>query len=320
MLISEKFNLNYTQESMDMVDVNLSGDAKIFVDPTMLRNSTYPELRNNGLNKVNSFFKEVFRLYESGEKQTALNSLFNSSKEINAFHIGYSGGKSNGKGVSRRALEELFDMIEKSGNLSEDMFSNPVSMTIFTKGFGEDRMSDLVVSILKKEFVEYTLTLARNYGIRIEKNKIEYGSYWDDSTKCWKKLSQNWVDDGTGNPVIFVPKQIVKEKYEYSVNEYLWKIIIEYRQSKHTTNQSKFYDKYQKKGRLSKKSIYDNEIPELVGADWGKTKRYILRITLEEPGLLKQYLNFKLENSLNTKGRCLSSEELAKIVSSSYEN
>ena len=307
---------------MDFIDINMDGDTKLFINPTLLKYSTYKSFANFGTEKVESFFKKIFELYSSGDREKAL-TLFTSSGEINANHLGYSQGKSRGNGASKRALAKLFDTILQTGTLAEEIMTKPMSIMVFAHDFGEDRMSDLITSILKEEFVQYTLEQAEKYGIEIEQEEISYGNYWNEKMASWEKLKAKWVKGADGKPLILTPKQVVSERYGFSVTDYVTKVVWTWRKDYHITNRTSLArPKFDKDGALIYKAptnlmLKEKEIDERYFDEQGKWKVYAINMTIENPELYTQYFERYLEDGVSGKAQKLSDNEISKIVDNS---
>lgn len=92
-------------------------------------------------------------------------------------------------------MTKLFDTVLASKVLENRVLTNPISLVLFVEDFAEDRMSDLVISILKKELVEYTLAQVVLHDLPIENDEVNYGKYWEASTRSWKTLKNRYIKD-----------------------------------------------------------------------------------------------------------------------------
>lgn len=322
--ISSNYGLNLSQENLDFVDINMDGDSRLFINPTLLKRSTYKPFENNGKDKVESFFKKIFELYASGDREKAL-VLFTSSGETNANHLGYSRGKSRGNGASKRALAKLFDTILQTGALANEIMTKPMSLLVFAHDFGEDRMSDLITSILKEELVQYTLEQAKKYDIKIEQDEINYGNSWDEKTSSWINLKKKWIKGTDGKPLLLTPKQVVSEQYGFSVTDYVTKVVWTWRKSYHVIEETSLArPTYDKNGVLTYKAptnrmLREHEIDAQYADEQGKWKLYAIDMTIKNPKLYNQYFDRYLEGNASGNSQNLSDVEISKIVDSSEE-
>lgn len=317
--VTERFSISLSQEDIDFVDVNLESDALLFLNPTLFGELVDTDLSKKVNQQVYSFFETVLNFYSINNKKEAL-KLFNQSGETNAVHLGYS--KTNkGKGASEKALTKLFDTVFASKVLENRVLSNPISLVLFVENFAEDRMSDLVISILKKELVEYTLAQAILHNLPIEIDEINYGKYWDASTRSWKILKNRYIKDQKGKPIIFMPKQIVSKKFGFSAKNYLSKVIFEWRQSKHSEELSNLCEiKKDSNGKIIKvkppshSTLKKIEIDKIYGVKRGKTKKYILDKTIDNPGLLNQFFEQHMDEAVKRNGNILSDQDITSII------
>lgn len=316
---TEHFGINKEQKDIDFVNLDAEGDTRLFINPTLLRFSTDENLSAVGTKKVESFFLEVFKLYSTGNREKAL-TLFTSSGETNANHLGYSKGQSRGNGASKRALAKLFDTILKSGALAEDIMTKPMSLLIFAHDFGEDRMSDLVTSILKREFVDYTLKTAKLFGIEVEDSEISYGKCWNEEQGAWISFKEKWIKGADGKPVIFTPKQVVSEQYGFSVRQYVNQIVFTWRKDYHVTNRTSLAQpKYNSEGELTYKApanwlLKEKEIDAEYQNIDGKWKLYAIDMTIQNPNLYSQYFERFTEGGHSGKSQILTDDQLTQIV------
>lgn len=323
--VTERFSIDLSQEGIDFIDINLESDALLFLNPTLFGELVDAELSKKANQQVYSFFETALNFYSANNKKEAI-KLFNQSGETNAVHLGYS--KTNkGKGASEKALTKLFDTVLASKVLENRVLSNPISLVLFVEDFAEDRMSDLVISILKKELVEYTLAQAALHNIAIENDEINYGKYWDASTKSWQTLKNRYIKDQKGKPIIFIPKQIVSKKFGFSAKNYLSKVIFEWRQSKHSGELSNLCKiKRDSNGKVIKvtppshSTLKKIEIDKVYGVERGKTKKYILGNTIDNPGLLDQFFEQHMDEAVKRNGNILSDQEITLIIKESESN
>jgi len=317
--VTNYYNLNKKQEDIDFVNVNMMGDSKLFVNPILLEESTNEKFFSLGKRKVESFFKVVFDLYATGNKEQALQNMFDHSKESNANHFGFSEKESRGNGASKHSLSNLFDTVLDTGSLRRDIMAQPVSILVFAHDFGPDRMSDLTVSILKKEFVEYTLAEARKLNIPIEPSKVSYGEYWDYETASWKDLTERWIKGADGKKLILTPKQIVSHKYGFSVDDYIRKVVWVWRKDYHVKNKTSLAQpKYDEYGELfydapTVETLRTEEVRKPYAGREGKWKLYALDMTLKNPELYTQYFGNTTANKTN-KNSPLTDKELTDII------
>lgn len=280
---------------MDFVDVDTSKDVKLFLDPLLLSD----DFRNI----VNDFVKTVYKMYTLGNKAGAL-QLFSHSKECNAIHFGYSVNNSKGTGVSMQMLDQFLGYVYKSVDKIKEKLLTPIAMPIFVKKFSEDRMSDLLVSILKKELILYSLEQARLHGLKIS-DEVQRFDYWDVESHEWATFESQYVlvpnESGVEKLLILVPKSIVSKRFLVNPSRYI-SVIFQHLQLSEEHQRANGTPK-------SKKELRESEIVANYQKD--KDKSYILDKTLISPEYYEAYYDSSIRFSDN---KSLSDEELIELL------
>ena len=280
---------------MDFVDVDTSKDVKLFLDPLLLSDGFR--------NIVNDFVNTVYKMYTLGNKAGAF-QLFSHSKECNAIHFGYSESNSKGTGVSMKMLDQFFGYVYKSVGRIKEKLLTPIAMPIFVKSFSEDRMSDLLVSLLKKELILYSLEQARLHGLKIS-NEVQRFDCWDSESHEWATFESQYVlapnENGVEELLILVPKSVVSKRFLVNPSRYI-SVIFQHLQ---------LMEKYQRTNGTpkSQKELRESEIVANYQKD--KDKSYILDMTLISPEYYEAYFDNSIRFSDN---KSLNDEELIEIL------
>ena len=280
---------------MDFVDVDTSKDVKLFLDPLLLSDGFR--------NIVNDFVNTVYKMYTLGNKAGAF-QLFSHSKECNAIHFGYSESNSKGTGVSMKMLDQFFGYVYKSVGRIKEKLLTPIAMPIFVKSFSEDRLSDLLVSLLKKELILYSLEQARLHGLKIS-NEVQRFDCWDSESHEWATFESQYVlapnENGVEELLILVPKSVVSKRFLVNPSRYI-SVIFQHLQ---------LMEKYQRTNGTpkSQKGLRESEIVANYQKD--KDKSYILDMTLLSPEYYEAYYDNSIRFSDN---KSLNDEELIEIL------
>ena len=263
--ISDYFNLGCKgHENFNFVDVDLSDDTRLFIDPLLIEGSDDPWSRvaNAALQSYMNCLFIAFR-DRTAERRTLLMHAW----EQNATKLGYGNGY-NGKGktpeglfASLKGLSELIRKIPTMNKVSD--------LKVFVQKFGEDNMSDLITNILHLQLNEFTTQELKSWGIKLN-NETTFWT-WDMKANKWVRVTKPSYTYN-GKEVLLVPKWIVRKNYLFSVHQYLYTVLI---------------DKMRENGYdgWSKKDIWTN-IPR-ASEDW--EYRYVLDKTISDPTLLTTY-------------------------------
>lgn len=308
-----------TTEKEDFIDIPLTKDVELYVDPTRILGVESEKFDSKtAKKKLDDYFLTVFTLYRKGEKQRAV-SMVSSSGEINATHLGLSKGKSQGTGVSPEILNRVFSQIVESGALTDELLYQPMLIPMFVPNFGPDRFSDLVVSILSKELAEFTIKVCEEYGVPLSEESIALCKYYDIYSKKWIELKSCLPCGPDGKPILLIPREIAVSEYNFSAVKYVNEVILVYRQNYHLENNTNLVKLENKKGDLvavapSKETLRQVEIREVHQDNYGMLKSYALVESLKAPWLLTQYMNKLNKQGLLKSTNALTEEKLKNLL------
>lgn len=280
--------INKKHRELDFVNVPTNRDVELFLDPTKVNSKFLHPVFKDAAKKVHFFFIEVYRVYIE-EGRSAVRRLLRYSSECNFIHFGYSKNNSRGTGASEQMLFDFFEKIIDFGIKERENLLHPASIAIFVPKFAEDRTSDLLVSILKKEIIDYSLAQADGHHLKIEKSDFDFGYYWDIETISWKKIRSHYVSDKKGRPLLWVPKCIVSIKYNFSTANFVKNIIFPVKRTLDKYQKINGYFKNGKPKPATQKQLIEREIqiPYINLQD--KWKTYALAELIANQDLFNEY-------------------------------
>ena len=201
----------------DFVDVNLEDDNKLFIDPVLISLGSDPWC-NNARKCIDSFFDCLYK----GFQNDTIQDLLAHAHEQNATKLGYGNGN-NGKGATAEGLDECLRDLKKLVQQIPTI-DKCEDLSVFIKGFAEDRMSDLLTNILHQPLNEFTSEQMKKLGIAPSFTSSFYT--WSIEEKMWKEVTmQSWAY--RGKELLLVPKWIVRKNYLFKAHQYLTTVIIE---------------------------------------------------------------------------------------------
>ncbi len=134
-------------------------DNKLFVDPILLQKARTPEFADSR-KKLEKYFSDTVVLLKACNHkdgiawETAKRRLIFHEENATALGYGNAGSHGNaiGQALAKRLLTRAYEIIALG-------VTDPVIFELiglFEEDFGADRLSDMTVAILKKEFLQYT--------------------------------------------------------------------------------------------------------------------------------------------------------------------
>lgn len=188
---------------VDFLDVKLNEDNLIFVDYIKILKFKTPltrEMKNSLDIFLNRFFTNaVFK--KRNDSQILLRGLH----ECNATRLGYSIEKPHGNSVGR-VLQELIR--ENTEFIVEALKTGQLTYNTLFFGIdqvGSDRISDIIVSIIKPQLIAFTQEQCAKHNIPT--SLVPVKSIFDPATVTWEK-GKFELPLFDGLPIIFIPKSI----------------------------------------------------------------------------------------------------------------
>jgi hypothetical protein len=306
MNITEKLGLNTKGHiDIDFIDINLDTDISLYLDPTLI-NGLPTEWCMEASKVITNFFDNIFACCQSKD-YSKLNTLIEFGKEPNETKLGQSVSQSRGKGSKPESLYKIFKSVSDQCFIEKGMIKNPPELCLFVKNFAEDRMSDLITNIIRKQLYEFTVSQCEKYSIDLALEAQFIGRYWNAEQNRWEKLIKRplMID---GSKVLLVPKIIVRKKLIVSVAQYIQKQVLTHRQAYHLdTRTGLVHERYSKKKGYylappTKKEVYAKEIK---GCDH---KEYARIFTEKNPRVIDEFRNQRVKET-----------EILEYVLSDYE-
>lgn len=314
MKITEVLNIKKDQSELSFANVDTRWDHELYLDANIIEtNKDYLTGHERDLSKraaliISDFFNTVFDLYNEDNVFKA-EELLDESSEKNGTHLGKTkkGHHSQGKGCSITLLSHLFRQVYEKDLLQTHQVMDPMDTTLFIYGFGEDRMSDLLTSILLRELVNYTEHTAKSYGYSKFVHQNNFGKYWDINSHSWKSFDADLVLDENGLPLIFVPKCFLTGRYVYDTTDLIMQFLMEYKKNQ-------IIDDARKEGkiilRVNKKNLYKEESNRvgLVG------KEFAIYGTRANPEVMTKFRTKRKHSLLGTDTGRITNTQLEQII------
>jgi len=228
-LISEYFHLNKSQLELDFVNVDIDGDLPLFLDPHYISMQKSP-LAQAASFSIQTFFDKLLLLIRNSKMESAKQHLTYIG-EINEIHLGFSKGKSRGRGIGSLNSENLITSMLSSNAIESGLIEKLEDSRIFVDGIGADKISDLCANVIRKSLIEYTKDQCKLWNIPL--TTASSGYYWDSVSRDWIADSQTERLYINGNPYLLVPKEIVSFKSEFTPEKYLQHFVLNFLQNEH---------------------------------------------------------------------------------------
>ena len=166
-------------------DGQIGKDVNMHINPLLLRNCKVPEFEN-AYDEFLNYFKDIISLAKHVKELSTTDRCFRQIiklfqfKETHNSGLGYSVSGTRGTGISGALSRQL---AKNAVEIVRIGIEDPAIFTllpIFEEGIGADRISDMTITILKKNFIAYTVRVAQELGLktasRLEDAKTNWGN------------------------------------------------------------------------------------------------------------------------------------------------
>lgn len=190
-------------ENLRVFNAFIDQDSRFHVDPLLLRGCKIPEFQG-AYEAFLDYFRAFVPLVKHVEKPDSSDRFFRQMvkrftfPELQYTGLGYSKGNSRGTGISGALSIQLaksaYEII-KAGYEDPEIFA---LMPLIEDNIGPDRISDMTIAILRKQFLAYTQRMAAEMGLRVRRYQLFYDEYY-------------YVPLHEGDAIHFVPRSFLND-------------------------------------------------------------------------------------------------------------
>jgi len=191
-------------ERTGALDPILGVDTRLFIDPSLLKHTTVPELKDSH-GKISEHFANVLRVVRF--IQTEDDAFWRKADrmltfpEVQGLCIGYSSKGIAGKGtgpLKRRRLLGTIAQLVQAGCEDEAIFE---LVGAFEEGIGPDLISDMVAKIIMADLIAFTQRVCSDLGLPME--PLAYSKHFPmEDLPC---------NPNSKEPIILVPKEVLRD-------------------------------------------------------------------------------------------------------------
>lgn len=211
---SEYVNYNYSRQD-EWFNPLVGWDTQLFIDPMLLKRTKIPEFVNSYSDLVNFFSNAIAKLNSKIPLKLKENMFH--FEEIKEANLGYSYDSNKGRGLTgKTALSVLFnlDKFVKDGLFEINDFAE---ISLFDQNVNCDRITDMVLNIIKKDFLNYSLRIAKENSFPIKgfMEKTDYNFEQLNWNREMFEMPYIVNEDNVEIPVILIPKEFLSSNLYY---------------------------------------------------------------------------------------------------------
>lgn len=206
MHVSKFFRLNKSQAQLDFVDVDVSRDTRLFIDPYAI------EIRDDPLSEefkhhITSYFAVLVDAIKNGAGTLTADLTAHLSEPHDTF-LGMSKGKPSGRGIGPKQARQIVAALRRSRSFKTGQLADLGETELFIEGISSDKLSDLTTNLIRWPLVRYTQRQCELNGIPLE-HEVAIAPSWNPSASRWE-AGYAHLPIVDGNPVLLIPKVIVR--------------------------------------------------------------------------------------------------------------
>lgn len=252
MRVSEYFDLNRSQPTLDFVDIHTENDVSVFIEPDAIRN-LQDDWGQQCEIMISTFFDSLLDAAQMNDTDRLEYLLFNLS-EPNETHLGWSKGVSQGRGLGRKRAEKVMNNLRTSKAAKTGLLQDLEDSAVFVHQIGPDIVSDITTNVIRGMLISYTQGVCDYYGIPLE--EVPSGPVWHPQRQEWEN-GFALLPVATRGKLLLVPKVIARYRPHIDGQEYYRYHLVPNLQSEELDNPASRLVRFGKDGkkRVDKKDV-----------------------------------------------------------------
>lgn len=218
---SEYIGYNYS-DGDEWFNPQVEWDTALFIDPILLKNTKISEFKGS-YEKIISYFSQVLEKIEDIKLPLRLKKNMVNFIEVKEANLGYSYDSNDGSGLTGETALKVMYNLKRFVELGLFDLEDFETIVIFDDRVNVDRISDMVLNILKNNFIQYSLRVAKEnkFPIKNFRQRTEFNF----NTMNWDYTSVEMPyiinDKNREIPVLLIPKDILVSRLNFEENNFL---------------------------------------------------------------------------------------------------
>lgn len=274
--ISKIWGLGKSQAELDFVDIDVSKDTPLYLDPYALT-SRKDSWSNKCEDLVVSFFDEVLKAIVDKNKARGI-ALLSRLNEPTETYLGVSLPGNKGRGIGPEQAVQLYSAIKNSKAAKTGLIQDLSDFALFIPHIGRDKISDITTNVLRGALIEYTQQQCHLMSIPM--SEVASGFVWEPGNKDWVQFYTN-LPIVKGKKVILVPKYAVRFHVGVDYGTYYDRFVVNFLRAEHLRAQDALVHTLKNGNQMVYKKDLIRKYP--------KTKEFITDFSEKHPDVIEQY-------------------------------
>ncbi|MFD1417487.1 hypothetical protein [Companilactobacillus keshanensis] len=243
------------QKKLDFHRNHNGAEDKMFIDVNLIKSCKGID-GESAISTINSFMEFCRIEYLKGKKDKVSGLLSGLSEKPYYPCLGFSLKGGNGRGVSKKSLIKVLDILI-SKEFSKELIEGNIFAPILVQNYDKDRNSDLLIALSIRQFSEYTKKIAIQESLE---TKIVSARAWNTDNNGWENsdiVLARFSDMDTFH--LIVPEDILLSSLPYSARNFLFHYWLPKLNAQREKNGEKAYKQKQFKENVLNKYVSTNE-------------------------------------------------------------
>ena len=281
---STTFQVAKTQAELDFVDIYLTTDNLLFLDPFAL--SQRPDRwSQDAHHTLVTFFQHLIDEIRCGNLEKARGLLLN-LREPNETRLGYSARRPHGAGIGNMQAEQLFEALRDSAAVREGFISALEESELMIEGISYDKISDLSTNVLRGHLADYTVAQCNLYAVALQ--EVAMPPCFNTDTLEWEARYLE-LPVYRNRPILLIPKSIIRRTPAYDQHRYYENFVLNFLQMEELNNPASRLVKTLKNQR---RVVYKKELRAL----YPRTKTFLYEFSRQHPEILRGFRDWLTAN------------------------
>lgn len=207
---SEHFDIIKSQKDLEFVDILVDMDIPLFISPWRISASDC-DMSYEIEQTLKVFFSKLLSFIKDKNEAKAI-GLLKYLREPKEIHLGYSLEKYTGKAIGNEKAKHLYKVFSDSKASKTSLLSDICYSQLLVEGIGSDNVSDMVATICRQIFADFTTKQCILNGVKTFNVPLEV---FNPVKQVWEVKNFD-LPVYRGDHMILVPKKFISVDKYYS--------------------------------------------------------------------------------------------------------
>ncbi len=268
--LSDEFDLPKHGKELEFLDLDLSSDLPVYVDPILLYRSPLTQM-NEAHTLIVEFVSRALKFTKEGKSSKA-KRMFEFPDAENLLGIAEDG---SGRGPRKKLAHKIYNELVCNQDIQKHGLGFLNELQLLIEGISFDLISDAAVQISKDVFINYTQIMCRAYKIKTTPSPTRYFD-WDENDWDQKLVELPTNPLKQDEPFLLTPRTVVRR---YPTGDYVQFYNELYRDLLYEKKRESLFHAFGKEPKIAYKDIEEKY----------RTKKEVVAYLKEVPAARREF-------------------------------